>query len=245
MSPEQGLAVILTLLCGPTAIWLGYRALRGRPGRFSTSFNAVSEPTRSSQPAPDALTLEGLVDRGGFWVCWTCHSLNRPEANRCYGCHTAMGSAGQPPPGDLPVRRRVPVMAGVIARSAGAAARAPVASATTRTAVMASVVLAADPEPQPAAGASHATAAAPVCPYLGFRDDPSTRCDFPDPRNLCHATPGPGGGSFAPPRWSVTGKADTRRPQPIGAEHQRSSCLSATHEQCSRYATIQVVALTR
>jgi len=238
MSPELGLAVFLTLLCGPTVLWLGYRAVRGRPGRFSSSFNTVSEPIGSSQPAPDE--SEGLVGRAGFWVCRTCHSLNRREANRCYGCHAAMGSAAQPPPGEQPVSRGVPVMAEGIARSFGAAAGTTVPSATARTALLEPEVLAPDPEPQPAAAPSQATAAAPVCRYLGFRDDPSTRCDFPDPRNLCHATPGPGTRSFASPLRFVTGKAGTRRPQPIGAEHQRSSCLSATHERCSRYPTVQV-----
>ena len=119
------------------------------------------------------------------------------------------------------------------------------ASATARTALLEPEVVAPDPEPQPVAGPSQAAAGAPVCPYLGFRDDPSTRCDFPDPRNLCHAASGRGAPSFRSPLRFVTGKAGTRRPQPIGAEHQRSSCLSATHEQCSRYATVQVVEARR
>ena len=128
MSPELGLAVFLTLLCGPTALWLGYRALRERPGRFSSSFNAVSESISSSQPAPGE--SEGLVDGDGFWVCWACHSLNRREANRCYGCLAAIGVAAQPPASEQPVSRGVPVMAQGIARSFGAASGTTVASAT-------------------------------------------------------------------------------------------------------------------
>jgi hypothetical protein len=243
MSPELGLAVFVTLLVGSTALWLSYRTLRAHRVPSAGSSHAASEPVRSSRPSPQEIAA--LVGRDGFWVCWTCRSLNRPKAKRCYACRAAMGSVGQPVPGPLPVSRRVPVMAKPTARTFRETAGATVASATTPTAVMASVVLARDPEPRPGAGASQATAAAPVCPYLGFRDDPSTRCDFPDSRNLCHATPGPGAGSFAPPRRFVTGKASTRRPQPVDAGHQRSSCLSATHERCSRYAAVLVVDVRR
>jgi len=83
--------------------------------------------------------------------------------------------------------------------------------------------------------APEAPAAIPVCPYLGFGGDPSTRYDFPDPANLCHATSARGATSPAFARRFVTGMAGTRRPQPVETGHQASCCLTAAHRRCARY----------
>ena len=107
MSPELGI-LFAALLWGPTALWLVYRTLRGRQGRLSGPFSRA-------QLAPDE--LEALVGSDGFWACGTCRSLNRGEANRCYSCRTAKGSAGRPAPRELPDSPGVPVMAAGIARS--------------------------------------------------------------------------------------------------------------------------------
>ena len=101
VSTELGLVLLVTLLWGPTALWLGYRAIRGHRGRLSGSSGVAFEPMRSSQPSLDE--IEALVARDRFWVCWTCRSLNRREARVCYGCQAAMGSAGGQTPGELPV----------------------------------------------------------------------------------------------------------------------------------------------
>lgn len=82
---------------------------------------------------------------------------------------------------------------------------------------------------------SEAGAGLPVCPFLGFRDDPSTRCDFPDPANVCHATSAGGATSVAFARRLIAGKAGTRRSQPIAVEHQEVCCLTAAHRSCARY----------
>jgi hypothetical protein len=230
MSPELGFALFFTLLWGPTALWLGYRALREHRSRLSESFNIASEPVRSSQPVsgePEALVSQG------FWVCGACRSLSRREANRCYSCQTAMGSTDQPPPAEQPVRPMVPVMA-EIAPPATPWIDQPVLDVPVR-----------DPEPVLTAAPREAPAGVPVCPFLGFRDDPSTRCDFPDHRNLCHAGSGRGATSFASPRRLIPGKVGTVRSQEIGAAHQMSRCLTAAHEQCARYPAVEVVAASR
>ena len=243
MSPELGFALFVTLLYGPTALWLGYRALRQYRGRLPEPFNAESKPMRRSQLAPDE--VEALVGSDEFWVCGTCRSLNRREANRCYGCRTAKGSAGRQAPGELPVSRGVPVMADGIARSSGEAAGTTVALATPRDAPPAPEIRVRAPEHVLSAAPPEALAGVPVCPFLGFRDDPSTRYDFPDPGNLCHATSERGATSVASPRRFGTRMAGTRRSQPIDAEHQKSRCLTAAHEQCARYPAVEVVAASR
>ena len=212
MSPEQGVILLVTLLCGPTALWLVYRALSGSDG---------------------------------FWVCDTCHSLNRSEANRCYGCRTAKDSPGRQAPDELPVgpgvpvmlpvSRGFPVMAEGIARSSGAATGTTVAIATPRNAPPALEIVAGAPELAVSAARPEAGAGARVCPFLGLKDDPSTRYDFPDPANRCHATSERGGTSVAPLRRFAIGTAGTTRSQPIGVIHQESLCLTAAHVQCARY----------
>lgn len=243
MSPELGFALFVTLLYGPMALWLGYRALRQHRGRLPEPFNAESKPMRSSQLAPDE--LEAMVGSAGFWVCGTCRSLNRGEANGCYSCRTAKGSARRQAPGELPVSRGVPVMADGIARSSGEAAGTTVALAAPRNTPPALEIPVRVPEPVLPAAPLEAPADMPVCPFLGFRVDPSTHYDFPDPGNLCHATSERGATSVASPRRFVTGMAGSRRSQPIGVEHQKSRCLTAVYEQCARYPVVEVVAANR
>jgi hypothetical protein len=239
MSPELGFALFLTLLWGPTALWLGLRALRGHQSRRSGPFNVASDTAHSSLPGPGV--ADALLSQG-FWVCGECRSVNRREAKRCYGCETAMEPDSQPTPEAQPVRRMVPVMAEGVAVPSGGAARttAPAATSWTNPAVF--DVLKSDPEPVVTAAPPEVAAAVPVCPFLGFRNDPSTRCDFADPRNSCHATSARGGASLASPRRFIPGKAGSTRSQEIGASHQTSLCLTTAHEQCARYPAVQVVA---
>ncbi len=81
----------------------------------------------------------------------------------------------------------------------------------------------------------------PICPLLGFSDDPATRYDFPDPRNCCHAvsrrndTPVP----FA--RRFINGVTGAGRSQPISVEDQEARCLTPAHEQCARYLAVEIV----
>jgi hypothetical protein len=240
VSTELGLVLLVTLLWGPTALWLAYRAVLGHRGRLSGSSDIAYEPMRSSQPSTDE--IEALVARDGFWVCWTCRSLNRREAKVCYGCKTAMDSAGRQAPAEPAVTRMVPVMADGIARSAGEVAGATVSRVASGDALPAPGVLVRDPVPVFLAAPRESPRGAPACPYLGFRDDPTTRCDFPDPRNLCHAAPDRGETPFAFPRGLITRKGSTTRSSPIGPEHQGSTCLAATYEQCARYPAAEAVA---
>ena len=80
--------------------------------------------------------------------------------------------------------------------------------------------LADDPAPVLTAAQRATPLSPPVCPFLGFRDDPSTRCDYPDPRNQCHAT------SSASRRQFLPGQAGAKRSREIDASHQQSRCLT-------------------
>jgi hypothetical protein len=80
------------------------------------------------------------------------------------------------------------------------------------------VVLPAAPDPGRTARAIPVVAPS-ACPFLGFKDDPSTRCDFPDPRNVCHASP----------------RRLSRKAQAIPLQHQSTWCLTAEHGRCDRY----------
>jgi len=369
------------------ALWLSRRALRRHRERLSGSSSAASEPKRNAVSSPQVVAA--YVGQDEFWVCWSCRSLNRREAGKCYRCHTAMGSARPPAPASPPARRRVPVMAEGIARSpagAGAtpmglaatarvvtgkqamvaidvatpraiprysvplspapqpkavplsapvavspavpvaapvavspavsvaapvavspavpvaapvavspavpvAAPVPVAPVVPREAVPVAVAapvaspvpvaatpvaspvpVAATPVASPAPVTPAAPAVAPVsvappvpmaaapvaspvpvaspaprqavesvsvCSFLGFRDDPSTRYEFPDAANLCHAASERGSAPPASSRRFGIGKASTVRSQPIDLEHQKTRCLSAMHEQCSRYPAVK------
>jgi hypothetical protein len=221
MSPE-GIALVVTLFWGLTALWLAYRTARGHRGRH-----------------PPESFAEGS---NRLWLCGTCHSLNRRDVQLCFNCRKGKGFAGGQTPGELPVSRGVPVMAEGSAGSSVEDAGTTVAPATPRNAPPAPEILVRAPEHLLSAAVVGAPPSVPVCPFLGFRDDPSTRYDFPDPANLCHATSGRGTTSLASPRRFVTGVAGTRRPQPIAAQHQKSRCLTAAHEQCAQYLAVEVVA---
>ncbi len=269
MSSELGFVLIVALLLGPTAMWMGYRAIRGHQPR-STPSGATSGPMPVVQRTTDEVEAE--VARDGFWVCWSCRSLNRQGAATCYACHTATGSADRPAVAEPWTTRGVPVMADGIARPVGrapaasaasAAAPAPMVPAATAaspataaapasaaTAVLvpggppsaAQTPIAHEPAPTPVpVGTSRPVGAAvSACPFLGFRDDPSTRCDFPDPRNVCHARPARGAAAMLSRGWAATGRGPGRS-RVIDAGHQRSTCLSARYETCARYPAAPAV----
>ena len=76
--------------------------------------------------------------------------------------------------------------------------------------------------------------APPVCPYLGFKDDPATQCSYPDDRNVCHAAAAEAS-SMPSPRRLVQGVRGRGRTLPISAEHQATLCLTTEHRQCDRF----------
>jgi hypothetical protein len=239
MSPELGGVLLITILYGPIAVWLIYRAFRGPRVRFQQPFNALPEPIGSSQLAGDELVTPVASD--GFWVCGTCSSLNRREANRCYACRTGKGFAGEQAPGELPVSAGAPAMADGIARSSGQTAGTTVALAPLGIAPGASEILARAPRDRSSAAPSGASDGVPICPLLGFRDDPATRYDFPDPRNCCHAVSGRGATPVAFARRFVNGATGAGRSQPIGVEAQEARCMTPAHEQCARYVAVEMV----
>jgi hypothetical protein len=270
MSPEFGFALLLTLLWGPTALWLVSRMIRGQRGRPAGSFNREAETELVSgvvPQQPEALASEG------FWVCAACHSMNRRGAKRCYSCHKEIHSDGRLAPGELHTARDlVPVMAEGMAGTTGTAVMATLAvpaaatgavpgstvavpAAATGEPAVATLVrepaVAVVPAPTyPARNAGRTPAVAPlgilatdpVCPFLGFSEDPTTRCSFPDPRNRCHTPPQHGHEGAAFPLRLITGKAGTMRTLEIGPEHQETLCLTAAHEQCARFPAVRVVA---
>jgi hypothetical protein len=85
------------------------------------------------------------------------------------------------------------------------------------------------------ADASGRPAKVSVCPFLGLRDDPSTRYDFPESTNRCYAASRRSAGSVAFVTRIVAAFSGTKRPQPIGAKHQATCCLTTAHETCARY----------
>jgi hypothetical protein len=205
------------------------------------------------------------LEADGTWFCRTCHSLNRREANRCYSCRMAKDSAGRQTPGQpagspgVPVMAesiarsagrprggpRIPVTAARIARSSGKAAGATVALATAEIAPAAPKVAVLAPEHVDFAVQPETAALVSVCPFLGLRADPRTRYDFPQSANLCHSASRRGGGSVAFFPRTIAAFSGTKRPQPIGLEHQASFCLTTAHETCARYRTVKGVAANR
>jgi len=145
-------------------------------------------------------------------------------------------------PGNMPVSPGVAVMADGIARSSGEMPASPLALSTPRVVPSASEILIRAPERELSAAPVGAAARLPVCPFLGLRDDPTTRYDFPDALNRCHAISGRGAKHVASRRRLVPGRAGTERSQPIEAGHQESLCLTAAHEHCARYRAAEVVA---
>jgi hypothetical protein len=115
-------------------------------------------------------------------------------------------------------------MADGIARSSGETAGTTVAFAHAR--------FAAPPE---------APAGVPICPLLGFKDDPATRYDFPDPRNCCHAVSRRSDTPVAFAQRFVNGVTGAGRSQPIGVEDQEARCLTPAHERCARYLAVEII----
>ncbi len=104
MNPGLFLIVVL-LLWGPTAVWLIYRATRSQPEKPKfTGMDEGRDPTGET-----AVTT--LVIEGGYWVCGTCRSVNRPDTSRCYNCRAAAGAGAAIEPHERDVRPMVPVMA--------------------------------------------------------------------------------------------------------------------------------------
>ncbi len=156
---------------------------------------------------------------------------------------------------DRPPTRGVPVMAEGIARPPDKVPVAAVArprqsrTDTTDTAVagLAAVAAAAAGVESPVREPGHAPPAAPskasasafvsatFCPFLRLAHDRATLYGFPDPRNVCYASPARSGASKWSARRIIMERSATARPQPIGAGHQGSTCLTAAHEQCAWY----------
>ena len=218
MNAELLLVLFVALLYGPTVLWLVFRTLRGYRRRVPES--GVSERMRTSQLAPGE--GESLDDPDAFWACGGCRSLNRRESNRCYSCRMAKDSASRLAPGQQTVSGWVPVMADDIARSTGVAVGTAGIPPATWNAPKTPEVPVGAPEQPTVAARPEAPAGATVCPFLGLRNDPSTRYDFPDPGNSCRPT-------------------GTTRSQPIDLGHQQSRCLTAAHVQCARYRAVEVV----
>ena len=239
MSPELGGVLLITILYGPIALWLIFRAFRGPRVRFHQPFKALSEPIGSSQLARDELATPVASD--GFWICGTCSSLNRREANRCYACRTGKGSAAERAPGELPVSPGVPGMADGIARSSGETAGTTVALTVPRISPPAPERLVRTAEHARSAAPLEVLGGVPICPLLGFRDDPATRYDFPDPRNCCHAVSRRNGTPVPFARRFVNGVTGAGRSQPISVEDQEARCLAPAHEQCARYLAVEIV----
>ena len=177
----------------------------------------------------------------------------------------ADGITGRQRRGEMPVSRGYPVMAGGIARAPGALqgnrgvpVMAPGLASSPGESARATAAVAVASNPTPAhenlvraslhdalTSLVEAPEGVPVCPFIGWRDDPSTRYDFPDPANHCHATSHQRTMAAASARRIPTGGGDRSRPQPIDPEHQKARCLTAAHGMCARYPGVEVVAATR
>jgi hypothetical protein len=89
--------------------------------------------------------------------------------------------------------------------------------------------------PEPGLSPLTPSVAPPVCPYLGFEDDPATQCSYPDSRNVCHAAAFNGRPSMPTPRRIMRGVRGGGRTLPISDQHQATLCLTSAHPQCDRY----------
>lgn len=243
MTPELAVVLFFALLWGPTVLWLLYRALRGPDGRVPESF------TRAAETRQGTLVEPGAPAPLDYWVCEACRSMNLRGAKRCYSCKAAKVVEQPPAPAALPDTQPgglgwIPVMDADLGRSSGTAAAATLTAAITVAGDPAPD--AAVPVPELAAGAATSTpSAAPVCPFLGFKEDPATRCSYPDPRNVCHARSERGGVPFPLPRRLISGTGGGTRSQVISPEDQATLCLTSEHEQCARYPALHVLAGTR
>ena len=88
-----------------------------------------------------------------------------------------------------------------------------------------------DASPAPPRHRATPSSIPPVCPFIGFKDDSATRCDYPDERNMCHAAAANASPSMPIPwRRGGAGRSVAIRP-----DHQSAICLTANHQQCARY----------
>ena len=239
MSPELGGVLLITILYGPIAVWLAFRAFRGPGVRFRQPFNALSEPIGSSDLARDELVSPVASD--GSWICGACSSLNRREANRCYACRTDKGFAAEQAPGQLRTSAGFAGMADGTARSSAATAGSSVALAAPTVSPPAPERLVSAGGDAWSAAPPAALAGVPICPLLGFSDDPATRYDFPDPRNCCHAVERRNGTPVPFARRLVNGVTGGGRSQLISVEIQEARCLTPAHERCARHLAVHVV----
>jgi hypothetical protein len=149
---------VVGLLWGPTALWLLYRAVRGRNDQ-----RIVSGPLGTNAEAGDAGPADlrrglGLSDED--WVCGRCRSLNRSGASRCYSCGASasagisVGSLGERP---------VPVMAPPVAATVVSVAAEPRVADESMAAVAANAA-AGSPPGIPVAPASAATPQVSLAP---------------------------------------------------------------------------------
>jgi hypothetical protein len=93
MSPVIGLIIVVTLLLGPTVLWLIYLGTRSTPER--PTFAGFDDAGQSSGHDEVA----ALTDEEGFWVCHSCRSINRRDASRCYNCRAPITGPGPGQPG--------------------------------------------------------------------------------------------------------------------------------------------------
>ncbi len=251
MSPGVALIIVVLLLWGPTALWLVYRSTRSE--REAPLFQGVEAEREST----GAGAVNTLVIEGGYWVCRSCRSVNRPDSSRCYNCRAdrdagpAMQTAEQvrTRPGPMMAAGAQPTdperTAAVAPKQSGPGrgalwgpllAPSPAASSTpvarpsappteTRTS------LSGPPELEvPVAGTPI------VCAYLGTRDDPATRFDFPYAGNRCHAgVPRDAGPAVGARLRQVVSRFSGQGPLAIAVEQQASLCLTTAHVRCPRY----------
>ncbi len=85
-----------------------------------------------------------------------------------------------------------------------------------------------------------------VCPYLGTRDDPATRFDFPYAGNMCHAgVAAKSGSAFGGRLLQGFQRMTHQGPQPIAIDQQAALCLTADHVQCPRYVQVTPAPMTQ
>lgn len=91
----------------------------------------------------------------------------------------------------------------------------------------------------PAELAGSAAAIPTVCAYLGTKDDPATRFDFPYAGNECHAGLRAGGGAALGDRLrQMVLRGKGQGSEAIGLDQQATLCLTAAHVRCPRYLQV-------
>jgi hypothetical protein len=169
MSSELTLALVVALLWGPTAAWLAIRVMRmSRDAPAPRPIVVSAESPVAHGPAEDA---GARLAQAGYWICEACRSLNRPQAEHCYGCQAARPGVEAAGPRDPD------------------ATQSPARAEPETPAVSAAKAPARQRRPKTPAAPSVATPPLAACPLLGLPQDRSTRYDFPSPGNVCHAAP--------------------------------------------------------